>query len=87
MPEKVFIDRDELLELAKGTDAYFQIKSILTGLPAVDAVEVVRCKDCKNYSNFDAEKAKRLDFHFCKKFNNITRENDFCSYGERKGAE
>lgn len=47
-------------------------------------VEAVRCKDCKKYSNFDANNCKRLRFHFCTKFGNITRENDFCSYGERK---
>ena len=36
--EKVYIDRDALLEATKATDAYFQIKSILTDLPAADVV-------------------------------------------------
>ena len=31
--DKVYIDRDLLLEAAKGTDAYMQIKSIVSGLP------------------------------------------------------
>lgn len=52
--------------------------------PTVDAVPVVRCKDCRNYSNVDAHKGKILDFRWCNKFGNITKEDDFCSYGERK---
>lgn len=35
MQEKIFIDRDVLLEKAKGTDAYFQIKSIASGIPEI----------------------------------------------------
>lgn len=31
--DKVYIDRDLLLEAAKATNAYFQIKSIVSGLP------------------------------------------------------
>ena len=52
--------------------------------PTVDAVEVVRCKDCKLYGNYDMKNHKRLKFHWCRKFGNITKEDDFCSYGERK---
>lgn len=52
--------------------------------PAADVAPVVRCKDCKHYTAFDAHNCKRLEFHFCNKFGNITRESDFCSYGERK---
>lgn len=51
-----------------------------------NVTEVVRCKDCKKYSNFDPYNCKRLTFHFCTKLGNITKENDFCSYGERKEA-
>ena len=68
-------------------EGFTEADMVICKIPTADVVEVVRCKECKNYSNFDAYKAKRLDFHFCKKFNNITRENDFCSYGERKGGE
>ncbi len=37
-----------------------------------DFVEVVRCKDCKHWSNGDCY---RLE---------LSRPDDFCSYGERK---
>lgn len=82
MPEKVFIDRDELLEKAKGTDAYFQIKSIVTGLPVVDAVEVVRCKDCVFLERTDS-------FGDCTLYDEHVSKypNEFCSDGKRKGAK
>ena len=52
-----------------------------------DYAEVVRCKDCKNYCKVDTLKGKILDFHWCNKFRNITKEDDFCSYGERREGE
>ena len=50
-------------------DDYYEIAM---RLPAVDAVEVVRCKDCKYW-----------DFGDCFR-QELTRPDDFCSYGERK---
>ena len=49
--------------------------------PTVDAVEVVRCRDCK-WSKRDT----LLDKYWCKHFfgEMEVRENDYCSYGERK---
>ena len=53
------------------------IPNIINNAPTVDAVEVVRCKDCKKY---------QLDsiFHigFCD--GKRRKDNDFCSYGERR---
>lgn len=40
--------------------------------PTIDAVEVVRCKDCRYWNNGDCY---RLE---------LSRPDDFCSYGERK---
>lgn len=40
--------------------------------PTIDAVEVVRCKDCKYWNNGDCY---RLE---------LSRPDDFCSYGEKK---
>ena len=54
-------------------------------LPTADVVEVVFCKDCKHYTNIDTYRnPPRLDFHWCNKLGNITKENDYCSYGERR---
>lgn len=40
--------------------------------PSVDAVAVVRCKDCKNWEHGDCYRQE------------LTKPDDFCSYGERK---
>ena len=46
--------------------------------PTVDAVPVVRCRDCTEFDETEHECSHWYGF----------RENDFCSYGERKeGAE
>lgn len=49
-----------------------------------DAEKIVHCKDCKKYSNINYHTGTKFDFHFCNKFGNVTKENDFCSYGEQK---
>ena len=57
--------------------------------PTVDAVPVVRCRECKNYVIVDEfEGGKRymcLVNHFSYLDND--GDNQFCSYGERKGAD
>lgn len=45
-----------------------------------DAVEVVRCKDCKHYNPCGV-----CDFiSYGGQFGWTTKDDDFCSYGERK---
>lgn len=54
--------------------------------PTVDAVEVVRCKDCKYWERL-------TDGNLCGDCNGhrnglqveYTTEDDFCSYGEKRG--
>ena len=47
--------------------------------PTVDAVPVVRCRECKYHNK--PTRPMRLSF-------NWTKDDDFCSYGERKeGAD
>ena len=65
--------------------------------PTVDAVEVVRCRECKYWGD-EAGKLQHSDgvlFARCKVHNYLIdgrhtgwgpTENDFCSYGERKGG-
>lgn len=49
--------------------------------PAADVVPVVRCKDCKY--NVGTKKCLNPDSFFA-----VPKDDDFCSYGERKeGAE
>jgi hypothetical protein len=45
-------------------------------------VEVVRCKDCKHFGGYGACHCHAADENGTPIF---VRENDFCSYGEKKG--
>ena len=51
----------------------------IVNAPTVDAVEVVRCKDChwrnRNYCMHPTDGM------------NVTQDDDFCSYGERREGE
>ena len=65
----------------------YQVLQRLESAPTVDAVPVVRCRGCKHHRIFlqrdmCARHAQILNGHevgVC-----ATREDDFCSYGERK---
>lgn len=46
-------------------------------IPAADVVPVVRCKDCKY--NRGSKKCLNPDSFFA-----VPKDDDFCSYGERK---
>ena len=75
---KELIDSGEshLDNLAEGfTEAAHIVKYIAT---TVDAVPVVRCKDCKY--NRGSKKCLNPDSFFA-----VPKDDDFCSYGERKG--
>ena len=51
--------------------------------PTVDAVEVVRCKDCKHrYNGKDCTHPLLLSYSWGAIRN--VKDDDFCSYGERK---
>ena len=56
----------------------------LADIPTVDAEEVVRCKDCKH---------RAIGDNVCIHPNRIgdgyieVKDNDFCSYGERREGE
>lgn len=45
--------------------------------PTADVVEVVRCKDCKYFKYGDYCTEGKMEHSKC-------RENDYCSYGERR---
>lgn len=55
------------------------IKELINAIPAADVAEVVRCKDCKY--NIGTKKCLNPDSFFA-----VTKDNDFCSYGERREA-
>lgn len=52
--------------------------------PTVDAVEVVRCRECKHFGGHGICLCHAADVDGTPIF---VREDDFCSYGERKNDE
>ena len=56
-------------------EAILAVKSILHSAKPIDAVPVVRCRDCKYWEYGDCY---RLE---------LSRPDDFCSYGERKDGD
>ena len=61
-----------------------RIGELLQDIPTVDAVPVVRCRECKYRGTDDCIfhiKGEPADEELLLKL-----DNDFCSYGERKGC-
>ena len=58
------------------------LESRLKGLPSADVVEVVRCKDCKYCEK--RRTANCLTFFYCLMQECSVKDNDYCSYGEKK---
>ena len=87
---------DECSQESRFRVYYGYAKSFIDDAPTVDAVEVLRCRDCKYWGD-EAGKLQHSDgvlFARCKVHNYLIdgrhtgwcpTENDFCSYGERKG--
>lgn len=51
------------------------------GAPSAEAVQVVRCKDCINYEK------NSLGLMGCRITQYVADDDDFCSWGERKGGD
>lgn len=67
------------------------IGEALHRIPTADVVEVVRCKDCYwyivNELKADGTEDKRYKPSRCSFFDILSREDDYCSYGERRTDE
>lgn len=71
------IDGDALENQFGISDADLLALDEIRRAPTVDAEVVVRCKDCKY--NVGTKKCLNPDSFFA-----VPKDNDFCSYGERK---
>lgn len=56
----------------------------INNAPTADVVEVVRCKDCQHYINGRCYVKNRKPLFTCDVNIHGCKQNDFCSYGERK---
>lgn len=73
-----YFKASDILDKAIGTDAYFQIKSILLGTKTADVAPVVRCPQCVHHED--------NGYHFCNKWEHFLPDDSefFCAFGERK---
>lgn len=82
-----YIDREALIaefkRLKLGENSFIErvfadgVYAIIEQFPAVDVAPVVRCKGCKY--NIGTKKCLNPDSFFA-----VPKDDDFCSYGERK---
>lgn len=61
------------------------ILDLVDSVPTVDAAPVVRCKDCENAYNNSSAIASGI--FYCSTNMRAMLEDDFCSYGERRGGD
>lgn len=90
-----YINREALIESIRngsGTPLQKLFAECCVRASDADVVEVVRCKDCKHWAGEEKE-----DYLIQKRWGECHRpfgaygcenstENDFCSYGERRGG-
>ena len=69
------IDADACIDYIRNNNQ--QAWEALAYAPTIDAVEVVRCKDCRHRDLFSCPLAD----------NDFQKDDDFCSWGERKGGD
>lgn len=94
MPEKKYIDREEILKYPIRLDHYdkkhgnahfvYGVESVIEfikDLPTVDVAEVVRCRDCKFRKTEDCAMHYECE---CGQQNSWETDNDFCSFGKRR---
>ena len=77
------IDADVADKWMQQNNAFID-SAILKAIPTIDAVPVVRCKDCR-YCDYKSNVIGCACFRGG--FLRNTRENDFCSYGERRNKK
>lgn len=85
--KKLFRDISNHIKAVRGDGkCFFTVESALKVIdqaPTVDAVPVIRCKDCKYWETMpegmkDCSNSQGIAY---------PKDNDFCSYGERKDDE
>lgn len=68
--------------IGRGLSYYAELQGCIEDAPTVDAVPVVRCKDCERWQRHTQV---NRDYGECRRFSATTKNDDFCSRGERRG--
>lgn len=66
-------------------DAYNDLAEDFYSIPAADVAPVVRCKDCA-YTTLYEDSEGLYCTNICGLFTRVM-DDDYCSYGERKGGD
>lgn len=56
-------------------------KDIVDSCNTIDAIQVIRCKECKHYT---VDSFNDNTFRCCEIFDRYIKDNNFCSFAERK---
>jgi phage FluMu protein Com len=75
-------DLDALTEITE-QQGHLTVDDILSA-PTIDAVQVVRCRDCKHWGIEHTTPVLKGKCP-CVVVDRVTRPDDFCSYGEKRG--
>lgn len=82
-----FIDMGHLRNPLESCFSERDVVCMLESRPTVDAVPVVRCRECVNCLIDNTERK----YHLCMRHNSVFPRKvdlmDFCSYGEKEGAD
>lgn len=79
----VFDKQNELLQCSVVRDYCERQREFLNKFPTIDAEPVVRCKDCR----YCDPENKHCDHPMGTLAPFPRKDDDFCSYGERKGGD
>ena len=67
------------------------VRRVIDKAPTIDAVPVVRCRECKQFNTATAMTYYKDGVHIrlcgCERIGQLRRDDDFCSYGERREGE
>ena len=83
------IDADALMDEANSDGAYGYVDAKqISESPTVDAVPVVRCEKCEHWVKNDDGQCVCALFDIANSYGEpvVTKPDDFCSYGKRKGG-
>ena len=81
MSDKDTIYRQDVFRIIdrKTVRGKLQVAREVLKLPSADVLPVVLCKDCVYWSSKETR--------YCNMLKGTFQENDYCSYGERKGID
>ena len=79
---------EQRIENNFGSFTSFIVKSVLKSATTIDAVTVVRCKDCKHRTRGWKDGVWQCGHRYYGMGCGVElKEDDFCSYGERKDGD